>query len=556
MAGNRDPGYARSPRLHRREFLGVILAGLMAPPRAAGSTVTTRAGNRPNIVLIMADDMGFSDVGCYGGEVATPNIDALAAGGLRFTQFYNTARCCPTRASLLTGLYPHQAGIGHMTNEEDRRFDYGHPAYRGELNRRCVTLAEALRPAGYHTWMAGKWHVGTAEGLRPLDRGFERYYGIVRGASNYWKPDPDKLLMDGRTAIPDPGEGFYTTDAFTDNAIRFIEEQHDEDPFFLYLAYTSPHWPLHAPADIVARYRGKYRGGWDQLREERLAHQHASGLLEKSVKLTPRDEAVPAWEEVPVERREVMDHRMAIYAAQIERMDWNIGRVVETLRRRGQIDNTLILFLSDNGGCAEGGVFGGGKDAQLGTKEGYFLTYGPGWANASNTPFRRYKHWVHEGGISTPLIAHWPDGIPAERRGSFTRQYGHLIDFMPTFLDLAGGTYPAEYGGNAITPVEGKSLVPLLRGQEAPIHDAIFWEHEGNSAVRRGKWKLVSAHRRKGRQWELYDIEADRSETENLIEAQPEIAKELQDLYAAWAERCGVLPWPVKPPSQPKADKK
>ena len=530
--------------MNRRDFLRLWGAGVLSLPTLASAQPS--GAKRPNIVLIMADDMGFSDIGCYGGEIDTPNIDALARGGLRFTQCYNTGRCCPTRASLLTGLYPHQAGIGHMTNEETRKFDYGYPGYRGELNRNCVTLAEAIRPAGYHAWMCGKWHVGTAEGLRPLDRGFERYYGIVRGACNYWKPDPDKLLLDGRAHITEPGDDFYTTDAFTDHAIQYVKEQDDEKPFLLYLAYNAPHWPLHAPADLIEKYRGRYGKGWDVLRDKRLARQREMGLLDPAWELTPRDEHVPAWDDVPAKRRDDLDYRRAIYAAQVERMDWNIGRLVEILRERGELDNTLILFLSDNGGCAEGGKFGGGPSNQLGTKEGYFLTYGTGWANASNTPFRRYKHWVHEGGISTPLIAHWPAGMAPALAGEYTREPVHLIDFMTTFLDLAGGTYPEKFHGETTISGEGRSFAPVLRGEAAADRGTLFWEHEGNRAVRRGKWKLVYAYADGPKEWELYDIEADRTEMHNVAAEEPERVAELSAAYDAWAARCGVLPWPVK----------
>ena len=494
---------------------------------------------RPNVVVILADDMGFSDIGCYGGEIRTPNLDRLADHGLRFRNAYNGARCCPTRASLLTGLYAHQTGIGHMTNEANRRFDKGFPAYRGELNRRCVTIAEALRPAGYHTWMAGKWHVGTEQGLWPLDRGFERYYGIVRGACNYFKPGKDKLLTEGNTPVAAVDDDFYTTDAFTDHAIRFVREQQDDAPFFLYLAYNAPHWPLHAWPKDIDRYRGKYGMGWDKLRDERHARQIAMGLVDEQWPLTSRDPKVPAWDEAPAKRKEELELRMAIYAAQIDSLDQNVGRLLDTLEATGKLDTTLILFVVDNGGCAEGGNWGGGPAAQLCTKEGYMLSYGRGWANASNTPFRRYKHWVHEGGIATPLIAHWPAAIPAGAQGRYADPIVHVIDFMTTCVDLAGAQYPEECGGQAIQPMEG----PALRGEDMPERTPLFWEHEGNRAVRHGKWKLTAARARGDGQWQLYDMEADRTETNDLVESHPDKARKLAALYDAWAERCGVMPW-------------
>jgi len=531
----------------RRMFLMRIGAlSLLAASGKSRARAASGGQAHSNIVIILADDMGYSDLGCFGGEIETPNLDRLAANGVRFTQAYSAARCCPTRASLLTGLYPHQTGIGHMTNEADRRFDYGYPAYKGELNRRCVTLAEVLRPAGYHAYMAGKWHVGTAEGLRPLDRGFERYYGIVRGACNYFQPGDDKLLMLDRTHITEVGEDYYTTDAFTDYAIRFVEEQEDEAPFLLYLAFNAPHWPLNARPEDVKKYRERYHGGWDALREERFARQQQMGLAKGSWNLTPRDEEVPAWEDVTDKRKEELAFRMALYAAQVDRMDQNVGRLLYVLEKQDKLDNTLILFLSDNGGCAEGGKWGGGPAEQLGTREGYFLTYGQGWANASNTPFRLYKHWVHEGGIASPMIAHWPAAMPKERRGGFCRAPVHLIDIMTTAVSVSGAQYPERYKDETIQPMEGASLEPLLRGGTEPVHDAIYWEHEGNRAVRRGKWKLASAHARGDKEWHLFDLSADRSETRDLVNEHPEVVKELSALYDAWAERCGVLPWPVK----------
>ena len=418
---------AHSP-VSRRRFLkqgAAAVSALGLAPRAASAPQ-----DRPNIIIILADDMGYSDIGCYGGEIKTPNLDRLASNGIRFTQFYCAARCCPTRASLLTGLYPHQAGIGHMTSEDAKQtFDYGYPGYHGYLNRNCVTIAEVLRPAGYRTLMAGKWHVGTFEGMWPLDRGFDRYYGLIRGASNYFKPAPDKLLMRGRTPIKPPDD-FYATDNYTDAAVEFVNEALDDagKPFFLYLAYTSPHWPLHAHAEDVAKYRGTYKVGWDAVRKARLERMVDMGLIRPEWALTDRD--APAWTEIPAKKQDEMDHRMAIYAAQVDRMDQNIGRVVKTLEQRGALDNTLILFLSDNGACAEGRMLGGGPKEMLGKPEGWVLSYGQAWANASNTPFKRYKHWVHEGGISTPLIAHWPARITD--RGAFRRTPGHLVDLMAT----------------------------------------------------------------------------------------------------------------------------
>lgn len=485
---------------------------------------------RPNIVLIMADDMGFSDLGCYGSEIATPNLDKLAADGLRFTQFYNGARCCPTRAALLTGLYPHQAGIGHMV--EDRKL----PGYRGFLSDRCVTIAEALRPAGYRTLMAGKWHVGENRPHWPVDRGFDHYFGLISGASNYFRLDSNRRMARDDKPFTPEGDNFYITDAFTDAAVSFIEAPRPAgQPFFLYLAYTSPHWPLHAlPADIE-RYRGKYRQGWDALRAERHARQIRMGLVDSRWKLTPRDDRAPAWADTPEADRDALDLKMAVYAAQIDRMDQNIGRLMAALRRSGAADNTLIMFLADNGGCAEEinrgekGVPPGGADS--------FMSYGLPWANASNTPFRLYKHWTHEGGISTPFIAWWPGVI---RSGGITHQPGHLIDVMATCVDAGGAVYPRERQGQPITPLEGRSLVPIFKTGRRDGHPYLFWEHEGNRAVRAGQWKLVARHRGP---WELYDLEADRTELNNLAAQHPDKVAELRSRYQEWARRAGVVPW-------------
>ena len=483
----------------------------------------------PNIILIMADDMGFSDIGCYGGEIATPNIDRLAAGGLRFTQFYNTARCCPTRASLLTGLYAHQAGVGHMVGNK------GIPPYQGYLNEQCVTIAEALGPAGYHTLMSGKWHVGEQRPHWPCDRGFDRYYGLISGGSNYWRLDPGRrFARDNEPAKPE-GDDFFMTDAFSDNAVAMLDEVgRDPKPFFLYVPYTAPHWPLHAHPEDIARYKGKYLKGWDALRQERHARMKRMGIVDKTWPLTPRDSRAPAWESV--KDREMRDLKMAVYAAQIDRMDAGLGRILKKVKELGKEENTLVLFLADNGGCAEE-INRGKKGVPPGPADS-FLSYGLPWANASNTPFRLYKHWVHEGGISTPLVAYWPKVI--KKGGAITHEVGHLIDIMATCCDVAGAEYPKIHEGKPITPCEGKSLLPIFQAGRRQGHEAIYWEHEGNRAVRMGKWKLVS--RRPGK-WELYDMEADRTELEDLAARHPDAVKKMTAVYEAWAKRCGVVPW-------------
>ncbi len=533
--------------LTRRTFLkslGLGTAGLAWPlalPGLFSACAGRGAGSRPNIILIMADDMGFSDLGCYGGEVHTPNIDRLAAGGIRFAQFYNAARCCPTRASLLTGLYPHQAGMGGMVNSPDITNRPG--PYQGYLNDRCVTIAEVLREAGYHTLMSGKWHVGESRPHWPVDRGFERYYGLISGAANYFDITKGKregikrvFAIDDQPHMP-PKEGFYMTDAFTDNAVKFLDQygSHQDTPFFLYVAYTAPHWPLHALPKDIARYQGKYMSGWDKMRQARFARLREMGLIDKDWPLSPRDEDVLPWDEVA--NKEEMDLRMAVYAAQIDRMDQGIGRILDALKATGPEENTLVLFLSDNGGCHEGGPWGfdnrknglppGGVDS--------YMSYGRSWANASNTPFRLYKHWVHEGGIATPLIAHWPAGIKAQ--GVVTHQVGHIIDIMATCCEVSGADYPGTYKGKEITPLEGRSLLPVFQGKDRTGHEVLYWEHMGNRAIRRGQWKLVSVE---DSQWELYDLEADRTELRDLSGKRPELAGELATRYEDWARRCGV----------------
>lgn len=542
--------------LSRREFIKFVAArgtagtvAMVLPYQAFSMTRLTKSGNtsgsvakRPNIVLIMADDMGYSDLGCYGSEISTPNLDRLAAGGMRFTQFYNAARCCPTRASLLTGLYPHQAGVGHMVD------DRGHPSYQGYLNDRCVTIAEVLKMAGYSTLMSGKWHVGEQRPHWPVDRGFDKYYGLIGGAANYFDISKTKasgvkrtMAIDDSSFTPEVGQ-FYITDAFTESAVKFIDGfARIKEPFFLYLAYTAPHWPLHAWPEDIAKYKGKYLKGWDLIRKERYERMIKMGLISKDWKLSPRDPRTWPWAQE--KNKELMDLKMAIYAAQIERMDHGIGEVLDKIKQIGAEENTLVLFLSDNGGCHEGGPTGfdrrrnglppGGVDS--------YMSYGLSWANASNSPFRRYKHWVHEGGIATPLIAYWPAVIKS--RNSITHQTGHIIDIMATCLDVARIKYPKTYKGRELVGLEGGSLLPVLQGKKCRGHEALYWEHMGNRAGRCGKWKLVAEHKGK---WELYDLEADRTELNNLVDKHPQKVEQLRTMYENWAQRCGVQPWPVE----------
>ncbi len=536
-------------------------------------------GDRPNIIYIMSDDMGFSDIGCYGSEIETPHLNQLAHAGLRFTQFYNTARCCPTRASLLTGLYPHQAGIGHMMS------DSGFDGYRGELNRNCVTIAEVLRTAGYRTYMSGKWHVTKHVSPRephekhnwPLQRGFDRFYGTIHGAGSFF--DPNSLTRDNELISPfddpeyQPAEGFYYTDAIADHAQRYIREhaqQASHQPFFMYVSFTAAHWPMHARHRDVEKYRGKYDAGYDATRAARYARMIELGLV--SERNSQLRKIPDRWKE---EKHFSWDARnMEVYAAMIDSMDQGIGRILATLRATEQWENTLVLFFQDNGGCAEGyGRNGSGPskadspslppldDAYLQpdmqpkqTRDGYpvrtgtgvmagpedtYIAYGKGWATVSNTPFREYKHWVHEGGISSPLIAHWPAGL--RRAGEIEDTPGHLIDLMATAVDLAGAEYPQTFHDNqSITPMEGLSLQPLFNQEAVLEREALYWEHEGNRAVRVKDMKLVA----KGADadWELYDIANDRSEQYDLAATQPQLVEELAAKWTAWASRAHVFP--------------
>lgn len=526
---------------------GILLAGF-----AFRSTQSLGAKplpeKAPNILLIMADDMGYADIGCYGSEIATPNLDWLAAGGIRFRQFYNGARCCPTRASLLTGLYPHQTGIGHMTNdpEDSTTYNYNLPGYQGSLNNKCVTIAEVLKSRGYQTMMSGKWHVGYHDRQKwPLQRGFDKYYGILAGAANYFAPTGPRGLTLMNDPVQPEGSDFYLTDAITDHAIQFLNENHQaaKAPFFMYLAYTSPHWPLNALQEDVKNYRGKYKNGWKALRKERYSRMVKIGVLKPEAGLSADDAA--DWDKLSPDKQDEMDFRMALYAAQIDRMDQNIGKVIKALTLSGELDNTLILFLSDNGAYAEGGELGGGLKENLGTKKGYMLSYGQSWANVSNTPFKKYKHWVNEGGISTPLIVHWPKVIPKSDQGKFTDQYGFLPDIMATVVAVSGAKYPSTYKRQPILPMEGKNLLSILQGKELPVHQQpIFWEHEGNSAVRLGNLKLVCEYQDgKPRKWELYDLEKDRSELHDLSSSMPQEVAKLAKAYDEWAGRVGVVPF-------------
>lgn len=509
---------------------------------------------KPHIILVMVDDMGFSDLGYHGGEIDTPNIDALARGGVRFSQFYNSGRCCPTRATLMTGLHPHQTGIGWMTQPPDsERGATQPPAYQGYLNRQCVTIAEALGKSGYATLMTGKWHLGyNARDRWPLQRGFEKYYGCVPGALRLFHPQHPRGILLGNEKIENPAsttdEAFYTTDAFTDYAIRFLREENEggKQPTFLYLAYNAPHWPLQAFEDDITKYRGKYRMGWDKLREQRLRRQVELGLVDPKWKLSPRTPGIPAWQTLDEKKRDEMDLKMAVYAAMVDRIDQNIGRLVAFLKESGMYEDSLILFLSDNGACQEGGMFGRGEfyDVEKRNQE-EANSYGEAWANAGNTPFRLYKHFAHEGGTATPFFMHWPARI--EPRGEWYGDPAQLIDIMPTLLDVAGADYPEVFHGKTIPPLDGVSLRPAFDGRPLARGEPIFIEHESNAFVRDGDWKLVGRGvappgGERPEKWELYNMAEDRTETRDLAASHRGKAEELAGKWRLWAKRVAVYP--------------
>ncbi|WP_411845105.1 arylsulfatase [Roseibacillus persicicus] len=514
------------------------------------------ATERPNIILIMVDDLGFSDLGYMGGEIETPHLDALARNGVRFSSFYNGARCCPSRATLMTGLHPHQTGIGHMTNSPDKQRDAQPEAYQGYLNRNCATLAELLKPAEYATLMTGKWHLGFHEKERwPRQRGFDQFYGCITGATRFFYPEaPRDITLDNTPLVNPPSttdEAFYTTDAFTDYAIRFITEHENrsEQPFFLYLAYTAPHWPLQAFEDDIAKYRSKYRIGWDTLREQRYQRQIELGLIDSKWKLSPRPGKVPAWNTLTEEKKDEMDLKMAVYAAMVDRVDQNIGKLVSSLKEQELFEDTLILFLSDNGACQEFSVLGNGEFRDVEKRNrNHANTYGQAWANAGSTPFRYFKHHAHEGGTATPFFLHWPKEIAPAK--DWYRSTAHINDIVPTLLDVAGAEYPSERMGKKLPSLSGISLRPSFISQPLERKNCIALEHQQNASLREGNWKLVGEQvvgqeSPLAKKWELYDLSQDRTELNNLAQTHPEKVEELVAKWFRWAQETRVYPRPL-----------
>ena len=508
------------------------------------------AQEKPNVVIFLVDDMGYSDIGCYGGEIMTPNLDKLASTGVRFTQFYNTSRSCPARASLMTGLYQHQAGIGQMSEDpgtfkkETQRDinDWGSEGYQGYLNRNCVTIAEVLKENGYHTYMAGKWHLGMhGQEKWPLQRGFERFYGILAGAASYLRPEGGRGLTLDNEHLPAPESPYYTTDAFTDHALQFVGEQKDDKPFFLYLAFNAPHWPLQAKEEDIQKFTKLYRSkGWDKIRQERYNRMQKMGIIDKNVGFAEWENR--SWDELTEKEKDESAYRMAVYAAQVHCVDYNVGKVIDYLKKTKQLDNTLILFLADNGACAEPYLeLGGGKQEDINNPAcNNMPSYGRAWAQTSNTPFRKYKCRSYEGGISTPLIFSWNKKL-GNRHGNLCTIPGYLPDIMPTVLEATGAAYPETYhGGNKIHPLVGTSLFPAITEKVPSLHEYMYWEHQGNRAIRYGNWKAIRDEA--GTEWELYDIVKDRTEKNNLASQHPDVLKKLRNEWEYWAIKYNVLP--------------
>jgi arylsulfatase len=530
---------------------GPIVVAMAAALGAAPGPTAASADDRPNFVIVMADDLGFSDLGSYGGEIRTPHLDALASRGLRFSQFYNAARCCPTRASLLTGLYPHQAGMAENGQS---------------LSRSTATLAEVLRAAGYQTGMAGKWHLSRtaprqspAEQLDwlshradfgdfaprasyPSNRGFDQHWGVIWGVVNFYDPFS---LVHNEEPIREVPAGFYMTDFITDKSVEMIDRFSRVDrPFLLYIAHTAPHWPLQAPEADIASYRGMYDAGWEELRRSRYRRQLAAGLFDAETTPLPPNSSGEAWQDC--RRKGWEAAHMEVHAAMVTRMDRGIGRVVTKLEDTGELENTLVLFLSDNGASPERG-YPPGFDRPDRLRDGTKIRYdfdrpgpadtwgylGAAWASAVNTPFRYWKKESFEGGTRTPAIVHWPHGLLA-KGGSITTAVAHVMDVMPTLVELAGAKHPNQLDGRSVMRPEGKSLVPILRGRPYAGHETLYWEHEGGRAVRHGAWKLAALPDRK---WELFDLSKDRSESRDVSARHPQKVAELAALWSAWHER-------------------
>ncbi|MFP5079337.1 arylsulfatase [Pedobacter sp. JCM 36344] len=562
-------------KLHylKHAFIGFIILTACAPYAAFAANPKPKPNKRPNIILIMADDLGYSDLGCYGGEINTPNLDKIAKQGIQFKQFYNVSRCCPTRASLLTGLYNHDAGIGDMTTPQN---DEG---YRGYLGKNTVTIAEVLKQAGYRTAMTGKWHVSNTIVQKnsqdqmnwlnhktehplfspldqyPTNRGFEKFYGTIWGVVDFFDPFS---LVEGTKPVTTVPKNYYHTDAINEKASEYIKEfSKGNAPFFLYVAHNAPHWPVQALPEDIEKYKDTYKMGWQAIRKARYEKMAKLGLIDTATtKLSDRNPADRLWANNP--NQEFDARTMAVHAAMIDRMDQGIGKMMKTLEQTGQIDNTIVIFLSDNGASAEmSDGYGPGFDRPDQTRAGApvsytryknvmpggensFFSIGPNWANVANTPYKLWKYQSLEGGIHTPMIVSWPKGI--KNKGSRTDEIGHVMDFMATCIDVAGAKYPKEFNGNDITPLEGRSLAPVFQGKVLTGERPLFNEHEGSKYVRYQNWKLVVAG--PDRSWRLFDMKNDKAEMKNLAAQYPEKVAKLTKMWDEWATKHHVLPKP------------
>ena len=491
---------------------------------------------KPNVVIIMADDMGYSDLGCYGGEISTPNLDRLANGGIRFKKIYNCARCCPTRASLLTGLYPHNAGVGKMTLPAGKEEKEG--PFQGYLGKNTVTIAEALKSAGYKSYLSGKWHVGEGIDNWPLQRGFDRYFGLISGASSYFELIKNQRRIRQMAIDNSPWEpttsDFYMTDAITNYAIDRIRENSNNNPFFLYVAYTAPHWPLHALQEDIDKYAGKYDIGWDSIRINRFNKLQKIGLIKESTKLPEMPKHIPAWEKVHDKKQWAA--KMEVYASMIDRMDQGIGRIINELKEQGKYENTLFIFLSDNGASDEDVEYRGlnNPSVPVGLK-GSYVSYKEPWANVSNTPYRYYKKRIYEGGIASPFIIHWPKKIKEE--GIIIDQLAHVSDIMPTILDAANINYPLKRDEFKTVPMDGISLLPRIIGNNTVNKGEIYWEHYGNRAIVEGYWKMV---KNSDENWKLFNMKEDITESNDLSSQHPDVFKNLKEKHSNWEKEVGI----------------
>ena len=524
------------------------IISLLAGGLSTCSMPSTPALDQPNIILILADDMGYSDIGCFGSEIQTPHLDRLASEGVRLSHFYNNARCCPSRAALLTGVYPHQAGVGAMTD-----INVTIPEYQGYFNEQTITIADVLREAGYATYLSGKWHVGEESAHWPLRHGFDHCFSLIQGAASYfdfqpyrherWPPGNALTVVRDNEPVDLSDTILYATDLYTNEALRLLEGHDSEKPFFLYLSYTAPHWPLHALPEDIAKYENTYQTGWEAIRQARHERLQALGLISHPTKLSEKNPTEQDWNMLSEEERQQEARLMTVYAAMIDRLDQNIGRLLDSLETSGRLENTIIFFLSDNGGSTAGSLTGGkyghprfDPEATPGTPAS-FTGYGKSWANVSNTPFRYFKADTYEGGIASPFVAWYPGHFkPNHTAKSAT----HIVDLMPTIAELAGTAYPDTLNGQSIQSQAGVSLVTVLSGEDNLPDRPLYFEHMGNSGIIEGDWKLV---RFREQDWELYNLAEDRSETNNLAETYPDRRETLHEKYEQWAEMHRVLPW-------------